>query len=111
MPHRVRVGTQEIQERFEEEGLREPEFFGIVVVEDGWLPLGPNAPPDEPIGTISVELSYRRGSRCGDEVARAHVFKQPNGTFGASGVPDPKQVLIGDTLYILDKRLDAEGLR
>jgi hypothetical protein len=108
----VRVGTQEIQERFEEEGFRDPELFerfGIVVVEASWLPPGPNAPDDLPIGSTSVELSYRVEDEDGEEVARAHVFKKPDGSYGASGIPDPKRVVVGDTLYVLDKSLDAPG--
>jgi hypothetical protein len=110
--HIVRVGTQAIQELFEEQGFRDPELFerfGIVVVEACWNEPGPNAPDDLPIGTLSVELSYRLGDEDGEEVARAHVFKRPDGSFGASGIPDPKRVLIAETLYRLDKSLDAVG--
>lgn len=98
---------------FEEQGFRDPELFerfGIVVVEAAWGPLGPLAPDDLPIGTINVELSYRMGDENGNEVARAHVFKKPDGTFGASGIPDPKRVLAEGVLFVLDKRLDeADG--
>lgn len=96
---------------FEEQGFRDPELFkrfGIVIVEPIWEAPGPNAPADLPIGTLSGELSYRVGDEDGEEVARAHVFKKPNGEYGASGIPDPKRILIGNTLYRLDKSLDSE---
>lgn len=94
---------------FEEEGFRDPDLFerfGIVVIEACSAEPGPTAPPDLPIGTLSVELSYRVGDKHGEEVARAHVFKKPDGSFGASGIPDPKRLLVGTTLYRLDKSLD-----
>ncbi|MDQ2983827.1 MAG: hypothetical protein M3R70_07900 [Actinomycetota bacterium] len=114
MPYTVvRVGTQRIQELFEEEGFRDPELFerfGIVVVELPGQPPGPNAPDNLPIGTLSLELSYREANEDGEELARAHVFKKPDGSYGASGIPDPKVILVKETntLYLLDKTLDAE---
>jgi hypothetical protein len=113
-PQIVRVGTQRIQEIFEEQGFRDPELlerFGIVVVEACSSEPGPNAPDDLPIGSLSVELSYRVGDESGEELARAHVFKKPDSSFGASGIPDPKRVLVGDTLYRLDRSLDEHPYR
>lgn len=80
-----------------------------MVVEAWAEPLGPRAPDDLPIGSMNVELSYRVGDKNGEEVARAHVFKTPKGSYGASGIPDPKRVLVGNTLYRLDKSLDSES--
>jgi hypothetical protein len=33
------------------------------------------------------------------EVARAHCYRKADGTIGASGLPDPKQMTIGNTSY------------
>jgi hypothetical protein len=33
------------------------------------------------------------------DVARAHQFKRESGEIGASGMPDPKDLMIGDTNY------------
>lgn len=100
----VRVGTEKIQERFEEEGLRYPEDFGIVVVEAASGAPGKDAPDDLPPGSTSVELSYRRGDDFGEEVARAHVYKRPDGSF--RGTPDPKRLLVDDAIWVLDRDLD-----
>lgn len=86
--------------------MREPEYFGVVVVEVKSGRPGPDAPTDMPIGTRSVMLSYREGDRNGRELARAHAYILPNGEYGASGTPDPKRLVEGDTIYILDRDLD-----
>lgn len=82
------------------------ELFGYHVEEAISREPGPNAPLDLPIGSRSVELSYRAGDKDGEELARAHVYIKPGGEYGASGIPDPKRVLVGDTQYRLDKSLD-----
>lgn len=38
----------------------------------------------------------------GREVARVHQYLRPDGTRGASGRPDPKRLVVGGTLYVLD---------
>src|SRR5438105_5030891 len=51
------------------------------------------SPPrmNEPICTLSQLLAYFDGR--GKKVAEAHRFVRPDGTIGASGMPDPKYVL------------------
>lgn len=66
------------------------------VVENGH-PSPPQA--DEPICTRSQVVEYR--TREGQAVAKVHFYLRKDGTLGASGKPDPKNVLVGDTLYIL----------
>jgi hypothetical protein len=36
-------------------------------------------------------------------IATAHQYLKPDGSLGASGLPDPKSLLIGDELFLLDK--------
>jgi hypothetical protein len=101
-PHIVRVSTQELQERFEEEGLRKPEHFGIEVVDASVGKPGDDAPEDLDIGSTSVLLSYRE-RETGREVATAHVYRYADGT--PRFTPDPKTLTVGDTDYVLDRRL------
>ena len=99
----VRAGTQELQERFEEAGLREPHEFGIRAEDASVGKPGPDAPDDLDDGSTSVLLSYR-DEVTGRELATAHVYRYSNGS--ERGTPDPKSVRIGDTLYVLDTSLD-----
>lgn len=62
-----------------------------------------------PFCTYSQEVSYRR--RDGSEVARVHQYFRPDGTLGASGLPDPKRVMIGDTKYRLVSRHPAPEIK
>jgi hypothetical protein len=39
----------------------------------------------------------------GVRVAEVHQYLQPDGSIGASGLPDPKRLLINDLLYIVVK--------
>jgi len=51
-----------------------------------------------PFCTYSQEVSYRHN---GQEVARVHQYLKPDGMLGASGLPDPKRLQIGDVKYRL----------
>lgn len=53
----------------------------------------------EPPGTVSQMVSYR--DRSNDEVARVHQFLRPDGSIGASGLPDPKRLFENGVLYRL----------
>ena len=60
----------------------------------------PSAPlANVPFCTTSELVSYIDGR--GQEVARVHQYRLRDGTLGASGRPDPKYLLVGDTLYLL----------
>lgn len=39
----------------------------------------------------------------GEEVVRAHQYKKPDGTLGASGMPDPVRLFIGGVIYKLEE--------
>jgi hypothetical protein len=40
-----------------------------------------------------------------DKIAVVFQYTNPDGSLGASGKPDPKALLVGDTLYIADKSI------
>src|SRR6266481_4034353 len=52
----------------------------------------------EPYCTRSQEISYI-DPIANQEVARAHRYLRPDGTLGASGLPDPKRVFYNGILY------------
>ena len=74
-----------------------------VITEDRPAPSGANQPP----GTRSQMISYRDVSD--KEIARVHQYLKPDGTLGASGKPDPKRLLINNTLFRLAKAKDRQG--
>lgn len=60
----------------------------------------PAAKYKQPQGTISQRVAYE--NKDGEQIAVCHRYLQPGGKLGASGMPDPKEVRIGDTLYLLE---------
>jgi hypothetical protein len=61
------------------------------------LPLAP-----VPYFTKSQLIAYWDAG--GQEVARVHQYLLPDGTIGASGMPDPKRLLHEGTLYRLERQ-------
>lgn len=57
------------------------------------------SPPTEPNCTHSQLLIYWDGD--GNPVAMVHQYLRPDGTIGGSGWPDPKRVVVGETLLAL----------
>jgi hypothetical protein len=57
---------------------------------------------DETDTIISESLSYR--DKDGNEIARVHQFRRPDGSLAASGKPDPKRLLENGILYRLEKK-------
>lgn len=55
---------------------------------------------DEPSCTRSQYVRYVDSD--GRMVAEVHRYLRPDGTIGASGVPDPKRISFGGTLYVAD---------
>lgn len=53
-----------------------------------------------PKGTKSRRMQYIGGN--GQAVAVVHEYPIPGGGLAASGLPDPKQLLVGDELWIVD---------
>ncbi len=73
-----------------------------VVLEERPAPKGANQPP----GTRSQMISYHDSED--NEIARVHQYLKADGTLGASGKPDPKRLLINDTLFRLVKAKDRQ---
>jgi hypothetical protein len=61
------------------------------------------SPPraNEPICTRSQYIIFI--DRNGKKVAAVHQYLRPDGTLGASGLPDPKELYINGVLYIPDE--------
>ncbi len=56
---------------------------------------------DEPFCTWTQEVFYLDATN--QEVARIHQYLRPDGTLGASGLPDPKQIFEDGLMYRLRK--------
>ena len=61
------------------------------------------APANEPFCTQSQQVGYFDRST-GQELARAHRYLRPDGTIGASGMPDPKRLFLNGELYRIIKK-------
>ena len=57
----------------------------------------------EPFCTQSQEIWYF-DLTTGQELARAHRYLRPDGTIGASGMPDPKRLFLNGELYRIIKK-------
>ena len=53
-----------------------------------------------PEGTVSRRVAVIGGN--GKKLAICHQYLLPGGSIGASGLNDPKQVLVGDELWMVD---------
>jgi hypothetical protein len=67
-----------------------------------------NPPPEdgrqpEPDGTITGLIAII-DPNTNRRVAVAHRLLRPDGSFGASGYPDPKMVLIGNVIYLQKRK-------
>src|SRR5437868_1971320 len=56
---------------------------------------------DEPFCTKTQEVSYL--DEHGGEVCRVHQYLKSDGTLGASGLPDPKRMVMDGVMYRLQK--------
>ena len=63
---------------------------------------------NEPFCTRTQQVSYLDENNM--EVARVHQYLRPDGTIGASGLPDPKRLLVGGILYRLEKKKQTATL-
>lgn len=84
------------------ERLKSGELSAVVLEERH--PTFPDA--NEPFCTWSRSISYRE-RQTDQEVARVHQYDRPDGTIGASGLPDPKRILKDGILYRLIKNTSA----
>ena len=104
IPKIERVGERELRKLFNEKYLSRIQAGQIqekVLRGGGRHPSLPLA--SEPFCTESQEVSYVDPSS-NQEVARAHRYLRPDGTIGASGMPDPKRVFADGILYRIIKK-------
>jgi hypothetical protein len=91
-----RISAQEMREKFNNGLYFEQTKSGqltAVLMKDRH----PSLPAaNEPFCTRSQMVSYRNGPM---EVARVHQYLRPDGTIGASGLPDPKELYENGILY------------
>jgi hypothetical protein len=104
-PPVVRASVEELKFRFNEAYLLKTLNGQFTLRDFGRQSLYQNPPaeerryPPEPDGTITglVEIIDPATNQ---RVAVAHRLKRPDGTFGASGYPDPKMVFVDGVIYI-----------
>jgi hypothetical protein len=106
----VRVDVAELRKRFNEAYLPGTLSGHYRTRNFGPQTLYQNPPPEEgqipePEGTITGLIEIIAPDT-NVRVAVAHRRLRPDGTFGASGYPDPKMVFIEGTIYI-QKRKDG----
>jgi hypothetical protein len=93
----VPTSAQELRAMFNHSVLSRDDVVSQVVASGEASPHS-NQPP----GTLSQTVMYY-----GPEgiIAEAHQFLLKDGTIGASGLPDPKMVLVDDEWLVLDRRM------
>jgi hypothetical protein len=94
VPPRQRITPSELRRYFNDGRYWERAKAGelrMAIVSDKRCPL-----ESEPLGTRSQIIAYFDGSQ---KVAVVHQYLRPDGTGGASGRPDPKQLRVGDCIY------------
>jgi hypothetical protein len=96
----IEISKRELQDLFNEEGYWERAQRGelLQTLEEDGHPSPPLA--KEEVCTRSQIIAYRQED--GSQVARVHQYLRRDGTIGASGRPDPQEVLFEDALYIVD---------
>ncbi|MBM4285636.1 MAG: hypothetical protein FJ128_10375 [Deltaproteobacteria bacterium] len=96
-PTEKRINSKELQKIFNEKGFWERASSGELKVEvmseKHPSPLKSAQPPC----TLSQILAYFDNQ--GQEVARVHQYKRPDGSLGGSGRPDPKRLFINGVIY------------
>jgi hypothetical protein len=95
------VTPGEIRERFNAGDYAGRARTGIVqevVVADRRLRDETSERRGEPIGTHRQMIAYYEGAQ---RVALAHRYLRPDGTIGATGRPDPKELLVDGTIWFV----------
>lgn len=108
----ARVSAEELRTRFNEAYLAKTLGGQFTVRNFGRQSLYQNHPaedgyPQEPEGTITGLIEIIDPST-NQRLAVAHRLLRPDGSFGASGYPDPKMVIITGTIY-LQKRKEGRS--
>lgn len=94
---RREVSARELREMFNSGGYwdqyEEGELTALVLADRH--PALPKA--REPFCTQSMIIALK--NKKGKRIALVHLYLRKDGAIGASGKPDPKRLLVGDTLY------------
>jgi hypothetical protein len=98
-PKLVYVSKKAIREAFNAQGFPEKIRKGFVSER---VQKSSPAPPLNFLkpGSISRSVLYVGGN--GKKLALVHEYRQPDNSLGASGQPDPKHLLVGDELWVVD---------
>ena len=100
-PPRRPVSAARLRQAFAEDGLG-------AQIQSGYLTPAPTfrrdkeperLPPGEPPGTRSQVFDYLDPS--GERIVTVHRYLRPDGTLGASGLPDPKWIRRENEILIL----------
>jgi|SRR5208282_4126819 len=98
--HVVYVPVWRIQQLFNEgkfaERAKSGEFRKRMVSDQYANPTKTGMPP----GTKTQMVEYIDAND--NQIALVHQYRLPDGSIGASGKPDPKKLLIGEYLYLID---------
>jgi hypothetical protein len=95
------IPAVEIRRRFAEARILERAASGELVERIGRKDRHPSAPKaQEPFCTRSQAVYYYDSA--GQKLAVAHRYLRPDGTIGASGRPDPKYLLSGETVFMVE---------
>jgi hypothetical protein len=98
-PEVIRVSAPQLRRMFDEhcaESITAGHLQPILEKSDHPAPLRSG----QPFCTQSQYISYRNPA--GETVAGVHQYLRPDGTIGGSGRPDPKRLVVGDRVYILE---------
>lgn len=93
------ISRRELRQLFNQQGFAERISRGEVS-ERVIASAAPAVGMKLPAGTLSQRVAYLDGT--GRQCAVVHRFQLPDGRLGASGLPDPKELLIDDVLYKAD---------
>jgi hypothetical protein len=104
IPQIVRVSETELRKLFNEKYLPLIETGKI----NGQVMRGAGRHPSLPLAQVpycteSQEVRYF-DPKTGEELARAHRYVKPDGQLGASGLPDPKRVIVDGVVYRIVKK-------
>lgn len=92
-----RVTPAELRERFNDAGLFERASAGEllqIVEREGPAPDALQMPD----GTVSRTVWYVDADL--QKLALVHEYRLPDGTVGASGLPDPKRMVVDDEIWL-----------
>ena len=100
-PNATPVTAAQLRQIFSDDRILDQAQQGQLVVEVDPNRDGHPSPPlaNEPICTRSQILIYK--TLQGQKIAEAHQYLREDGSIGASGLPDPKEVLHDGVLHYL----------